>query len=354
MRAQSFVLGLAACLLCLSSAWAILIETKGGPVGGYLQSDDGKILTVKVRLPDGTEKTHEFERSKVKIIHQLDRARLEKLTRDNPKDYRDYAEELAQHKEDPEARDTAMRLYLIAAYLDPKQFGASSLLGMSALAGSPAEARKCRAMAFLLDPKEDAGFLKTESAKPAQLPKGQVAGLKEFLKSLQLYRAGKIKEATGAARREGLDKIFAMAPGMVDQKTFLQRCSEATCPTCKLLGKIKCNMCTKGLMRNPFGQQVKCTTCNGTGAIVCSACEGTGINPIPDDVLRVMLRAELWAVDQLAGFTPRSKKEPEAAWSTILEARQLSPVVPLSLETITEFDPHKCLYRDGKWVAPRP
>jgi hypothetical protein len=111
-------------------------------------------------------------------------------------------------------------------------------------------------------------------------------------------------------------------------------------------------MCTKGKMLNPLGQQVRCTTCNGTGLLTCGTCDGTGINPIPEDVLRIMLRAELWAVDQLAGNVPRGRKEPESNWSTILEARQVSPVMPLSLETITEFDPHKCLYRDGKWVAP--
>jgi len=353
MRPYCFLLGLVVMLLCVPSALrAILIETSSGPVGGYLVDDDGKKLTIKVRAADGTEKTHEYERNKVKIIYQLNRGELEKLSRDNPKGYRDLAEELARHKEDPEARDTSMRLFLIAAYLDPKQFGASSLMSMSALAASPAEERKCRAMAFLLDAKQDASLLKTEALKPVQLPKGQTTALKDFLKALQLYRAGKIKEATGAARREGIDKIFAMAPGMVDQKTFLLRCSEANCPACKLQGKIKCTMCTKGKMLNPLGQQVRCTTCNGTGVLTCGTCDGTGINPIPEDVLRIMLRAELWAVDQLAGNVPRGKKELENNWSTILEARQVTPVMPLSLETITEFDPHKCLYRDGKWVAP--
>jgi hypothetical protein len=350
MRWHCLVLGLAAGLFFLPAAsWAILIETKEGPIGGYFLSDDGKILTIKIRLPDGTEKTRDFQRDKIKILYDLDRKQLGKLSRENPKGYRDMADELAKHANDPEARDTAMRLYLIAAYLDPKQFGASSLVRMGDLAVSPVEARKCRALAFLLNPKEDAGLLKAQEVKP--VPKGQAAALKEFLKALQLFRAGKIKEATGAARREGLDKIFTAAPGMVDQKTFLHRCTEANCPTCKLLGKVKCSICngTKKT-RNAFGQQVACTTCNGTGVVACSACDGTGINPITDDVLRTILRAELWAVEQLSGHGP--KKETESGWSTILEARQVSPVIPLSLETITEFDPQKCLYRDGKWVAP--
>src|SRR5262249_32601062 len=151
-----------------------------GPVAGYLQSDDGKIVTIKVRLADGTEKTHEYERSKIKIIHEVDRKQLEKLSQNNPQGYFDQAEKLAKHPQDPEARDTAMRLYLIAASLDARQFGASGLTRMSALASSRAEARKCLAMAYLLDAKQDAKLLKAEGGKSPQLPKGQAAALKDF------------------------------------------------------------------------------------------------------------------------------------------------------------------------------
>src|SRR5262249_41471529 len=145
---------LAAVLFCAASpAPAILIDSKGTEVGGYLEKDDGKTLTIRVRRPDGSERKEEFSLAKITVLHRLDVKRLEGLSPSNPKGYRDYAEELAAHKNDPEARDTAMRLYLIAARLAPEKFGTSSLLSMSALASTPAEARKCRAMAFLLDPK---------------------------------------------------------------------------------------------------------------------------------------------------------------------------------------------------------
>ena len=54
---QRFVLGLAIGWLCLpATARAILIEVNGVKVGGYFQNDDGKILTIKIRSTDGTEK----------------------------------------------------------------------------------------------------------------------------------------------------------------------------------------------------------------------------------------------------------------------------------------------------------
>jgi len=354
MQWRRFVLGLAVGFWCLpAAARAILIETGGVQVSGYFQSDDGKTLIIKVRSADGTERIKEYERGKIKIIHQLDRNRLENLSKDAPKAYRDYADELAQQTSDPEARDMAMRLFLIAAYLDPEQFGPSSLIRMSALAATPAEARKCRGMAFLLDPKATADLLKAEGVKPPQPVKAQAPALKEFVKALQCYRVGQIEAAKKSARLEGVDKIFTMVPGMIDKKTFLQRCTDATCATCKLKGKVKCTMCNgKGTTRNVFSQVVRCTACTGTGDVFCATCDGTGTNPIPEDMLRIVLRAELWAVDQLSA-APRGKKETaETTWSTILEARQAAPVLPLSLETITEFDPRKCLYRNGAWIVP--
>jgi hypothetical protein len=38
------------------------------------------------------------------------------------------------------------------------------------------------------------------------------------------------------------------------------------------------------------------------------------------------------------------------AWSRELQAEGGKAVPSLGLETLTEFDPRKCRYRDGKWV----
>jgi hypothetical protein len=356
MLAARWFVGLALGLFCItSSASAILIETGASRVGGFLVEDDGATLKIRVRTPDGQEKVLDYARAKVKIIHQLDVKRLEKLSRDNPRAYRDYAEELAGQEADPEARYVARRLYLLAAHLDPQQFGSSSLLSMSAMAAAPAESRKFRAMAFLLDPKADPKLLKGDDVAPPPLTKVQLGALHDFIKALQNYRAGEIKLASDAAKRESLDKIFTMAPGNIDQQTFLGWCNDAHCPTCKGEGKVICPACKgKGTILGNFGQVERCLTCKGLKTSTCQACDGTRVQrPFPDEVMRLVLRAELWALDQLAGGDAGVRKAPEAKnWSAVLQSRRLSPILPLSLETITEFDPRKCHYRNGVWVAP--
>jgi hypothetical protein len=39
------------------------------------------------------------------------------------------------------------------------------------------------------------------------------------------------------------------------------------------------------------------------------------------------------------------------SWSAALAAGRTGTVPSLSLETLTEFDPKLCIYREGKWVA---
>ncbi len=356
MRLHRFALGVTVALLCMpNSAQAIIIETGGVRIGGYLIRDDGAKLTIRVLAPDGKEKDTVYDRSTIKIIYHYDRKRLEKLSRDNPQAYSDYAEELARQTEDPEARHLARRLFLIAAHLDPRQFGRSSLLRLSDLARTPLEARKCRALAFLLDPRGAAKILKVDAAKPAAPTKDQAKALQDFQKALRYFRSGEFNFAKDYAKREGVAKIFGMAPGMMDQKTFLRRCVPASCEVCKAKGKVQCSACNgTGVTVGMVGRRETCPTCKGQRMVACTTCAGTGINQVlSDDVLRIVLRAELWAIDRLAGDNT-DRKEPAVApsWSALMRARNVGPVSPLSLETISEFDPRLCLYRDGAWVAP--
>ena len=118
---------------------------------------------------------------------------------------------------------------------------------------------------------------------------------------------------------------------------------------------MSCANCNgKGQIPNPFGFAERCTTCNGSGKTKCTACEGTGVNQtFADDHLRTIIRGELWAVEQLSGGDASAKKgADDTRWSSILQSRQLSPVAGLNLETISEFDPRKCVFRNGAWKAP--
>ncbi len=349
-------LGLAVGLFFSTSlAWAILIETKTGRVGGYLLSDDGTNLKISIPAANGEETVGEYLRADVKILHQLDVKRLEKLSRDNPKGYHDYADELALQEADPEARYVALRLYLISAYLAPEEFGSSSLLRMSKLASSPAQARKFRAMAFMLDPKTDPKILDEATARPAQPAQLPARALEDFVKALQQFRSGQVQSAAETARREGVDKVFSMAPGKIDVKKFQQWCTDATCTTCRGGGTVTCPTCNgRGTVLNMFNQFERCTACKGNKRALCPDCGGTRVrDPLPDEALRDVLNCELWAIDQQGGGDNTAGKGAAEAkgWSNLLQSRQPKPVLPLSLETITSIDPRKCLYRNRKWVA---
>src|SRR5262245_46590903 len=98
MSLRRYSLVLAFGLFCSASpAPAILIESKdvknAPQIGGYLIRDDGTNLTIRTRTADGREQDATYALAKYKIIHRLDVKRLEGLSRDDPKGYRDYAEE---------------------------------------------------------------------------------------------------------------------------------------------------------------------------------------------------------------------------------------------------------------------
>jgi len=155
-----------------------------------------------------------------------------------------------------------------------------------------------------------------------------------------------------------MDRIFSQAPGGLDQATFRRMCTDRCCTACKMKGTLKCSNCSgKGFVLVGFNGRQQCATCNGKKTVTCDTCNGRGTNQdISSDTLRAVLRAELWATEQLLGGGPGGEKKPAPGealkWSSVLQKRQTSPVLPLSLDTITEFDPRKCKYHNGTWVVP--
>jgi hypothetical protein len=339
-------------------AWSIEIEVAPkNRVGGYVVREDAGTVTIRVISPDGKDKVTTYDRAKIKIVHQVSRDRLEKLSQTKPKDYRDYADELAVRTNDPEAKETALRLYLIAGYLSPNDLGSYCLGKMSQIAPSAADSRRFKAMAVLLDPKGDPAILKAEPAKksPAAGPEAklQAAALLSFQTAMRSIRSGALNEAREAARKDGVEKIFAAAPAVGDQKAFLQICTDSICPTCRLKKNVRCTKCNgKGKAINMFGVAEICTMCNGKGEHRCTACDGSGMSALSDDQLRAVLQAELWSIEcAAAGEVRPAGSVGERNWSSVLKAPP-RPAVVLSLETISEYDPRLCVYRKGAWTMP--
>ena len=79
--------------------------------------------------------------------------------------------------------------------------------------------------------------------------------------------------------------------------------------------------------------------------------------PLTDERLYKLLQAERrWGSSLGNGSASSSANElaqPERSWTSAVKSRGLSPLPSLTyLESLTEFDPRACLFRDGKWVRP--
>ena len=86
------------------------------------------------------------------------------------------------------------------------------------------------------------------------------------------------------------------------------------------------------------------------GKTMCSSCKGTSqVLKLGDSELRALLQIELWegSESSAARAVPA-----EAKWSKVLSGQKPAPVPALTLESLSEFNPRQCLFRDGRWVEP--
>jgi hypothetical protein len=317
-------------------AWSIIIETKDGKVHrGHLVSQDKFQIVIR---PEGQKETAAIRRAEIQNITQdVKPERLKALKPDDPKSYFDYAQELAPKKKDPEARDTALRLLLIAAHLDADKYGYKALTEMSKLARTPEEARAFRAVAFLLDLAADRGTLSKEG------PGSAAAG--DFLEALEQYRRGKTKEALELAKKKGVADFFAAVPGLMTHKEFVEACEKhPECTACKQ-GRLFCKECV--------GKGKGCTVCKGKGWTVCDTCKGEPRRvPLTPAQLEMILRLQLLQEKAPKGKVDVTPAAQDVKWSQLLRPSQMEPAPVLSLRHLTEFDPRQSVYNDGKWEAP--
>jgi len=308
MRKRS--LGILACLLAgwmtaSSRAAIVLPKGDGPPIAGFLVHDDSTKIVLRERLADGTFQDREIMRSQIdEVILTVSAERLQSLRPDDPSGYRDYAEELAEKRKDPEARATAVRLYLIAAHLAPDKLGRSCLMGIAALADEPADVRKFRALAYLLDPAHNRELLKRSDVPVPSAGAAAHANTSELVDALRFLRQGKY--ALAAQQAESAEPLFDQYAQFLSYREFLR---------------------------------------------TCEAAPSSGPS---DDLLRRILHIELTLSEPPA---PRENREtpqdvPSADWRQIVTTGGHAPVPSLSLETITEIDPRKCVFRRSRWAEP--
>lgn len=287
-----------------SSAWAVVVFPKNGePVMGFLVHEDEVSIKVEQVLPNGTRQLREFLRSEIDNLYiTVSTRRLESLTVTEPKAYRDYAEELREKRQDPEARAAAIRLYVIAAYLEPEELGRSCLLGLIELARSEQEERKFRAMAYLLDPKHDERVLQRQNPVATSPARATSKSKPELLAAIRSLRQGNYQAAARALARPQVQAALAPYQAVISLEELQKASRTANVPLTTLT-----NLLTLELSLMP-----------GTSRVLRPRSQAT---------------------------TP--------SWRHGIQRDGLSPVPSLTLETLTEFDPRQAEYRDGKWTGPQ-
>lgn len=329
-----------------ASALAIILDLKDGiRVSGYLIEESDSAYTVK-RVLDGHESIQTFPRSDVLLaLRTFDPDRLAELSPDQPAAYRNYAEELSEKRQDPEARDLALRLFLIAASLDPEKYGRGGFLSMASLARSPAEERRYRAVAYLLDPRHDRSVLKPPDDPPLR---GDHAR-HDFARALGFYRTRQTARALSYAKRRGVPDLFDSAVGIPSYAEFVKSCeNHPECSQCGADGRVRCPTCkgTGSLALSRFNRQ-PCPDCLGAGTVPCPDCQGLKSDlKLDPDITRAIIRCELSALSSSAPQSP----QPESFSRALL--RDSSPVPSLSIDSVSPFNPRQTLYRNGRWVEP--
>jgi hypothetical protein len=232
------------------------------------------------------------------MIRAVEPERLVALKPEAPEGYRSYAEDLAGKTEDPEARVMAIRLYLIAAYLEPDELGRSCLLGMAGLARTPKEERAFRAMAFSLDPDHDPSLLKTPKTTAADFTGIKDVDRQALRTALQLLRSGKLVEARRFFQRPAIQAAATHYSHIISESEYQEAIRAAGRLTPRLLRKFL------------------------TLEITLSVTSPTAASDEPPD------------------FAP---------WSQLVARDDTAPVISQSLTTLTEFDPRQLIFREGKW-----
>ena len=127
-------------------------------VFGRVDRENETHIFFKQRTGPGQYRDRTFHRDEViSVVTTIDTDRLRTLTPNEPHEYYDYAEELAVGKTDPEARDLARRLFLLAAYLGNADLRQSSFLGLISVSRNAKEEIRIRGLANLIlaDPSID-------------------------------------------------------------------------------------------------------------------------------------------------------------------------------------------------------
>lgn len=348
MSRFSYVVPLLAFLCALAfpadgSAIVLKIKKTKTILRGKLVSETKSTLLVEVTEPGSKTAEKTFQLSDVDILYRVNRKRLALLRPGQAKTYLDQADEFAKRAEkynDPEAKGLARRLYVIAAFGSSGAQKTKCLVALATVSQNSAEEKRIRALAYLSDPKRDPALL---TSNPLANNAKKDLPWDDFREALRALRSGKVGEALDKVDEKGVAECFENVPGFFSIHEFRRLCLKMKC-VCKGFGAIQCRTCKgKGIVNRRL-----CGDCSGNKRIVCGNCNGRGVaQQLELTQLRKIVRAELHLETKQSTKTTKRI----SSWATQVIADS-APVRELTLENVTQINPRKCVYRDGKWLEP--
>ena len=306
----------AACIAVVAiTSWvtpmrAAVVLRKGStrPIMGHLLRMDDSGVVIREMLSDGKTREHTIRRDEIsELIITVSDERLAELDPAKPQLYREYAEELAEKHRDPEARDAAIRLYHITAWLDRGALRKSAMLGLISLARSPEEERRFRAAAYLLD--GDRTLLASEAAVAVPGSAAAREPLRELLSALRLLRQGKPADARAIVERTSSDEALDALTRVMTREELLAACTARQLSEEQLYKVLSAELA----LQRAVSEQAR-----------------------PD-----------YSVD-----AAEERHEREISWSQAYRTHGVAPLPSIDIEHLTEFDPHACLFRNGTWTRP--
>lgn len=280
---------------------AIVIYKKGSskPIAGPVVRQNGNEVVVREETATGVRDVI-VPRSEIEdLIETVSPERLAELDPSRPQEYREYAEELAEKKLDPEARQMAVRLFQIAAWLDPAKTGHGALLGLVAIARPGEEEARYRAAAYLFDPRHNKALLGQDSA-PVKAAK-DADPVKTLLEGLRQLRRGRDQQARAALAAPAVTEELAAYPAILTREEFLA---------------------------------------------------ASTARELSDEQLRKVLELELTLDSRLGAGADTLAETTLTSWTDAIRTGNLSPLPSLQFDKLTGFDPRESVFRQGKWQRP--
>lgn len=284
---------------CAMAAGDVLRQTDGTVLYGRISArSESEIIFLERVNADNYIERRIPAGNIASLIQTIEDPQLRELNPAEPKKYLQLAEKLATFRADPEARDLAIRLYVIAADLAADTEKSHCLQSLIALGRSDDERRRLRELAFLVDVTAGADILSDGSSAVPSVPEPR-----EIAELIPLVQQILRQESAAAA---------LLAQATVHEQ--FQRLAAAR------------------LLSTPGG--------------LARLQELAAARQHSLDDLQWLIQLEL-ALLQLA----RGEPGPRARTSWFEASRDASSAtwsLP-TLATVTEFDPANNVFRDGKW-----